>query len=247
MLKVASLIDILRGSSMMPEKTTIVMFYGIKDPSLASLVCSLQELAAQALGKQFLPRPLDEVHATLIGLERSESATLDQTAEIVAYLDCEFRKSLLVQFGGFEDKDYVFSSRGERLYSRSLSVVGNDLVLIGWPVNPIDSQPDLELDRIRHECQAYGFRYKYYDSPGAVDPDCYMTIGDIGEAVNESDIERLLTQGRLLLSEKPSKLNTDTSSIKLAIYEDRRLPSSSTRTVALNRLRSAVDIKSFLS
>ena len=38
------------------------------------------------------------------------------------------------QFGGFEDRDYPFRSRGARPFDRSFSIQGRTAVVIGWPV-----------------------------------------------------------------------------------------------------------------
>ena len=48
---------------------TLVSHYGPKPPTLARLIIELQQLLAQQLGTSFVPYALEQVHATVVGLE----------------------------------------------------------------------------------------------------------------------------------------------------------------------------------
>jgi hypothetical protein len=48
---------------------TVVAFYGPKPAALSALFDAAQRALGAALGTAFQPRPVDDVHATLIGLE----------------------------------------------------------------------------------------------------------------------------------------------------------------------------------
>ena len=80
---------------------TVVAFYGPKPDALGALIGSVQQAFAQALGAAFRPRPVDDVHATVIGLEDAPGCADD----VAAFLAAELRRAPLeLRFGGFSGR-----------------------------------------------------------------------------------------------------------------------------------------------
>ncbi|MDP9792124.1 hypothetical protein J2S43_000636 [Catenuloplanes nepalensis] len=157
-------------------------FYGEKPEPLATLMAGVQALAASHL-PGFRPRPLPEVHATLIGLEHPTRKVTDaDLPPFVRHLRTSLdRAGMIVQFGGFADGDHPIRSRGRSLYERSFLVSEVSVVLIGWPVDA-GGRPASALDTLRRSCQDFGFRHRYHARPGDQDPDCYLVIGQVPDA-----------------------------------------------------------------
>jgi hypothetical protein len=70
---------------------TVVAFYGPKPDALGALLASVQQAFAGALGAAFRPRPVDDVHATVIGLEDAPGCADD----VAAFLSAELRRAPL--------------------------------------------------------------------------------------------------------------------------------------------------------
>ena len=108
---------------------TVVAFYGPKPDALGALIGSVQQAFAEALAA-FRPRPVDDVHATVIGLEDAPGCADD----VAAFLAAELRRAPLeLRFGGFSGEE-TFRSRGRPLRERSALLDGERAVVIGWPV-----------------------------------------------------------------------------------------------------------------
>jgi hypothetical protein len=68
---------------------TVVAFYGPKPDALSALIGAVQHALGTALGAAFRPRPMDDVHATIVGLEDAPGH-----ADDVAAFSCERRRSI---------------------------------------------------------------------------------------------------------------------------------------------------------
>lgn len=144
-------------------QATIVALYGEKPEPLRSLLASLQADVADALGRRFKPYRLDQIHATIVGLERDERqatrlvnrnlATLQgreaamDFAGLLAFVRTSSLIPFAVQIGGFAERDYPFTSRGARPFDRSVSLQGSSAVVMGWPVSamPAAGQPQAQI------------------------------------------------------------------------------------------------------
>jgi len=109
-----------------------------------------QNAVVEVLGSSFRKYDIDQIHATVVGLERDErqpdcfhnrNYLVYRKAQInmdflglLAYLRSSPIIPFQVQLGGFHDHDYSFVSRGNRPYSRSFSVQDRNVVVVGWPV-----------------------------------------------------------------------------------------------------------------
>ena len=143
------------------RQATLVAFYGPKRTPLAEFLTACQDRlrrSVRQLGSEleFRPYALAQIHATILGLERSgrtglhnrnlqelggrpRAMCLPKLFEFVLKSD---HLPLEVQLGGFEDRDYPFQSRGARPYDRSFSVQGRTAVVIGWPVEATGGKGD---------------------------------------------------------------------------------------------------------
>ena len=133
----------------MHEQATLVAFYGDKPDLLASLISELQETTSDELGSAFSGYSLEQVHATIVGLEgTADDPRVNQNGACrggrrEAMNLPGFLRSLRegddlpfsVQLGGFVDRHYPFESRCQGPDQRSFSIQGEYAVLMGWPVS----------------------------------------------------------------------------------------------------------------
>ncbi|WP_142107447.1 hypothetical protein [Pseudonocardia cypriaca] len=168
------------------DRATLVAFYGAKPASLDRTVRALQDAASSVLGTRFRPRAVDDVHATLMGLDQpAENGVAPHLAQAVRHLlDVLRSERVVLQFGGFSPGERTITSRGRSLHDRTLGVVARQIVLIGWPVReaPLGRAPSMRLADLRYEFERYGFRHKYHAPGMGPDPDAYMVLGEVDDA-----------------------------------------------------------------
>lgn len=132
-------------------QVTLVAYYGKKPSAIEALIRSLQEELNHRLRSAFEPYEVDQVHATIIGLEAlregSEIVNVNSQelrgerrpmnwAKILNFIDTTSRLPFEVQIGGFSPAAaYPFTSRTEHPYFRSFSLQGAIAVAMGWPVH----------------------------------------------------------------------------------------------------------------
>jgi hypothetical protein len=226
-------------------RSSIVAFYDALPPALAALVTHLQLLAGGGLGSAFMPRPLEQVHATVIGLETasgrdgSDRARFD-ARPLAAHLLRSFTdRPLDIQFGGFGAADRRLLSRGACPHDRTFLVGPSDVVLIGWPVD-VASNPALPLAALadlRRSCEPLGARHRYHVEPGSSDPDAYLVIG----LVTDPDERRNDALGALVrreLATRAVRVPMRPHDLSLVEYADTALPVASTRRLPLVGLES---------
>ncbi|MGH6902812.1 MAG: hypothetical protein ACREIR_08735 [Geminicoccaceae bacterium] len=134
------------------RQASLVAFYGAKPPRLESFLRRCQNqihevLHERAAGIGFRAYAVEQIHATVIGLERqARSGLANRNFQAVRGCSKVMRLPRLfeflvncsylpfeAQFGGFGDRDWPFQSRGARPYARSFSLQGTIPVAIGWP------------------------------------------------------------------------------------------------------------------
>lgn len=131
-------------------QVTLIALYGQKPTELTELVGEFQDELQTELGDKFHRYELQQVHATIIGLERvggsamlnlnfAQKRNQEKTMDFEGLLNfmrtgAGGRLPFQAQIGGFENRDYPFVSRDERPYDRSFSIQGDNAVLMGWPV-----------------------------------------------------------------------------------------------------------------
>jgi len=249
----------------MEHQRTLVAFYGTKTNEFTKMITDCQNLIARQLHDNFEPYQLEQVHATIIGMENTE--VLNQNANILKYRGIRAEMQIVeyikylrhcglvpfqVQIGGFSDRPYPFESRNKSPYERSFSIQKDKAVVMGWPVRGMPSKnppaTDIDrikesriysdtLDRIRHAAQAFGILHAYHSKSTDVDNDLFFRIGLIHNhsEIDSIDIENAEEIVRLYLSDNTNIVELTLRDIYIAHYIDDRLPSDSTR------LQSIVD------
>jgi len=214
-------------------QVTLVSLYGNKSNSrLATLIAQCQQVVTNALATAFTPYDEEQVHATIIGLERHSPSGFEndnfarlrnrnQTMAFDGFLGYLRRCGhfpLQVQIGGFRDRDYPFTSRRARPYERSFSIQGDKAVVMGWPIRgePISiaetTSEDLiqesrlypmTLDALRRAAQGFGILHGYHGALTDVDNDLFFRIGLVDEkAVPLGSIPALQQRLRQSLSQE---------------------------------------------
>ena len=244
-------------------QASIVALYGPKTDAFGSFLTDCQDTVAEIIGPQFRRYEIDQVHGTLIGLERDAShresfrnlnywqkRRVDVAMDfdgLLGFLREVVRLPFQIQIGGFEDRDYPFASRAQRAYDRSFSVQGSNVVLVGWPLKNsalstatgLDesvSYPDV-LHRIRQGAQGYGVLHAYHSRPDDVDNDFFLRLGVIADAdfIEANALQHLHDlMRRVLASHSPHVVTIDLSDLCVAFYESPELPITSTRVFSLS-------------
>lgn len=200
----------------------MVAWYANRPASLTELVNRLQQAAVRRCGTGFAPRPLEQVHATLLGLERPVRGGPRDLDGLLRYLAGEFRREPLdVQFGG-PDTDRRPLSAGKTRYERSLVTAGTRFVLIGWPVPPA---PFSRVGDIRRQAERFGFRHKYHPRPEDLDIDVYLVLGDITDSAQPGMAE-LVERLRREVLVTPVLVPLTADALSLVEYVDPRLPAA---------------------
>jgi hypothetical protein len=228
------------------KQSSIVAFYGQKPSSLESIVKTVQKELDALLGPTFAPRPLAEIHATLIGLEEICDATgcwnrwflsarnQRRRMDITGLLDDLGAGSGLpirVQLGGYRpDPAAPIVSRGQTPFHRSFSVQGDLAVLIGWPVE----HQRLRLDSLRKSCQLRNCLHKYHARETDIDDDLFLVLGRVDRSAHSVDVDAAQSTIRGLLSlADPVLFELDLPWLSMVRYSDPSLPRQSTQQVSL--------------
>lgn len=221
----------------MARQATLIAFYGAKSAAVARLITLCCETVAEAVGEQFSPYEMDQIHATVVGLEHAPGSALcnlnfqryrGRSVEMdvpgfLEYLQSSAPIPFSIQIGGFADHDYPFMSRGQRPYNRSFSIQGDKAVVMGWPRtgHPEEQSPTATmagiqearlypgtLNEIRLAAQAYGILHAYHRDPSDVDNDFYFRIGLLSPPrLDESTRQKLEADVRHVLCSERPAVN----------------------------------------
>jgi hypothetical protein len=234
---------------------TLVAFYGPKPDPLFQLVDLLQTNLYSELGLAFSAYALDQVHATMIGLEgwregaevfnaNAVQASADPFAMDLAglFLFLQEMPPLHIRIGGFASSNvYPFTSRGFHPNTRSFVLNGPLAVIMGWPVAG-ESYP-LTLDTLRRECMRYNVLHKYHRIGDDVDNDFFLVLGRVElERVSEEKAKFVQQNLRRLLSERgPLDLLVQAEDLSVVAYVDTQLPAASSERYSLAEALSRVE------
>jgi hypothetical protein len=225
-------------------QVTLVAHYGQKPTGLAMLLQRLQERLGDALGGAFLPYDIEQVHATIVGLEGcradgairgKRSGRVINLSGIVEFLRGDAFAPIQVRVGGYRASDrHSLRSRGEHPYLRSFSIQGSTAVAIGWPVEGAHS-PD-SLDRLRRSLERFGARHKWHTTPEDVDNDCFLVLGRLDRAgiddrVLEAAVEAIRAD---LAATSHAIIEIDRDTLSFVGYLDSALPCATSRRYALD-------------
>ena len=235
---------------------SLVSFYGEKPDSLSELILSVQNTIINRFGEDFNPYSLEQIHGTLVSLERLDEAgfinrNYTQMRNLHVEMDFEgllnyFRGTKIlpvkVQIGGFEDRDYGFLSRQQNPYSRTFSIQGRFANVLGWPCIGNDSdKPDsifkvsTALGELRKELESFNILHSYHPLDSDFDNDFYFRVGIFNENANNFNFQIALEQEiREMLSKRaPLYLTLNPENIFLVFYNDQRLPFETSTTWSL--------------
>jgi hypothetical protein len=156
-----------------------------------------------------------------------------------------------LQIGGFQDRDYPFTSRGTRPFNRCFSIQGNNVVVMGWPLRgiPLSNAPSAptvliqeaglypnSLDYIRRGAQRYGVLHSYHVKPEDTDNDFFFRIGMVDDPSSVDPFLKTHLHNAMrntLGSLPPLIVNVELSDLYIAFYESEELPLGTTKEFAL--------------
>ena len=236
---------------------TLVALYGPKPQALVDLFSAVQAEIRNQLGDAFTPYAMDQIHATLVGLEGTRTGegvlnnNLVNTERTPRSMDLEglFRflfdtplLPLTIRIGGFSQfAAYPFTSRGQHPYVRSFSLRREEAVVIGWPAG--EHNYPVSLDRLRRRCADYNVLHKYHQCAGDIDNDLFLVLGHLRRDCISSE-EHTAVEYRvreMLSSRQPLDFTIDAQTLSVVAYEDRTLPTASSFRYPLPEVRDNVD------
>ncbi len=214
--------------------------YGQKPAQARDYISGVQQILAAELKSAFTAYAMEQVHATIIGLEgwrdiRSSqviSKNLEELAGETSPMDIGrladlisglFAAPLAVRFGGYEPTGhYGFTSRGADPHVRSFSIQGTAAVIIGWPASYGDGEQ--ALDTLRRSFRDANALHRYHAEPSAVDNDLYLVVGHIDRsAVSDEHIFAATSRGRAFAARNIVRFDINQSDVVVVSYEDATL------------------------
>jgi len=216
---------------------TLVAYYDQKPAALSNAYSALQRICLQ-LGNTYTPYTLDQLHATLIGLEAQHSShtwlntnfqSLRNEArpmQLPAALDTVRRwiaTPLDLRLGGFNPADhYPFTSRGQHPYLRSFSLQPDRVVAMAWPCSREGYPP--RLAQLRRDLEPHGILHKYHPQPKDADNDLFFVLGRLRATPDPDLAHKVESEARELLRAAPLTLQLTLSDLSVVQYEDPGLP-----------------------
>lgn len=239
-------------------QVSLVAFYGAKPKAFRDLLCRcIDAVRASPLQPYFQPYALEQIHATIVGMERAPGAAefinanlLASTGRRVAMdfgpLPSNLQRylPLSIRFGGFGAGDSRFRSAGRSPHERSFQVQWptQRCTLIGWPHQNGNFTTWRLLNALRDQLAVEcGLGHKYRE-----DNDLFLVLGQLSsldgvapaaldhlqEAVTHVE-ERI----RRMLAERPVNVVIDTADLSIVAYDDPTLPPASTAAFRLTEPR----------
>lgn len=231
------------------RQVTLISLYGQKPKHLEKLINRCVGYIRDSIMRRiFTPYDTNQVHGTLIGMEKLIDFTKHFNAnkwietgnrEIMEFTSLVkiIKKHLpmKIRFGGFEKSFKHFYSFGKKPYERSFQIQWktNKLTLIGWPHKDGDFITKRPLEELREDistnCNIL-HKYKY-------DNDLFMVIGEIKglQLLTASELkeiklssEKLEENIRNYLAKNITEVEITPEQVFLSRYIDEALPLDST-------------------
>ncbi len=245
------------------KQLTLVAFYGPKPRPLANLLESLQsEVKRTLLGAYFTPYPIDQIHGTIIGLEKAAGASRIHNANFLKATGEEKAMSfpcllkaleaclpLAVRIGGFARGYSGFQSFGDIPYRRAFSIHKNTgkVLFTGWPYTGDPGSFDFSRRRLlwqlRQELSLRcHIRHKYHEQE---DNDLYMVLGTLnrpdgpgtgGKEQWVMDCRQLENRARAFLYHHPVHLLLSPDTLFVVQYETESLELAGSRPWPLREI-----------
>jgi hypothetical protein len=215
---------------------TIVAHYGPKGPAFGTWLETLQRTIATVAGADFHPRPLADIHFTVLGLEWPvREVSVADVESLAADLADRLDVGGTIRFGGFGPGAGTFRSRGKTLFERSFAIRDGLCVVIGWPIigRGLRAEAVEMLASLRTDMELHGFRHRYHVD-GETDPDAYMVIGT---GALDASVEEAI---RKFLQDHPIEVGFRTPDISLVRYTNTELPHGSSVAVPISGVDHSV-------
>lgn len=231
---------------------TLVAYYRQKSEPLLSLINScLDTINESSIAEYFIPYPVTQIHATIIGMEwitiagkpvnknyYQLSAKKNEliTAEFAEIIDNTF--PIEIQIGGFNKEYDDFKSQGKHPYERSFQInqETNKVILIGWPHNSGSFQRRTLADlrtTLKKKCNI-AHKYKH-------DNDLYFVLGEVKKPkeITEINFTESLTQTEMsirdLLSKNSNNIRLNIENLSLVSYSTPDLSKSSSEVYSFKQ------------
>jgi hypothetical protein len=227
-------------------QVTLVGYYGPKPGELSELIRGCKDKVAGRLLSRFHPYDIEQVHATVIGLEgdRVGEGTLNRNflelrqqrrpmnfEEFLVSLKSSAKLPMQIRIGGFRPHEkYPFTSRGQHPYFRSFSVRGEIAVAMGWPIKKEPQKEDEypeSLHELRLELQQANVLHKYHGHPvDDKDNDFFFVLGRVDrEHISDMVIQELEESLRAYLAGlRPIFVPLSKERLSVVGYLDPQLP-----------------------
>jgi len=228
---------------------TLAAHYGQKPRAFAELIRWCQASVSTLLPGTFRPYEVDQVHATIVGLEakrqngellnenyrkRGESRRMS-LAGLLDLLSRTRRLPFRIRIGGFRPGDaYAFSSFGLHPYVRSFAIQPSNIVVaMGWP-EASGRFPDT-LDGLRREFNRCNIVHKYHKTEQDIDNDFFFVLGKL-ESGAETDADRVWISETIraqLAGIEPVYVDVAWTDLSLVAYLDDELPMATSVRIPL--------------
>ena len=223
-------------------QATLVAFYGYNKPDeFLHLIYECQKKVGTLLGGSFNTYPLEQVHATIIGLEGSSCADkvfnlnfrdIGQDREILFDQVIDVWRRVVpftVSLGGWQDKPYEFENgMKESPYEGSFFIRGKLAGSMGWPIEKTGSRvtyPDTLFQlRKRFETKA-NVLHRWHRNPEFRDNDFFFRLGVTPLPDDHPAVENARKLMRKFVScRSPVELMIGPDDLTIVAYEDNKLP-----------------------
>lgn len=239
------------------KQMTLISLYGSKPKKLQEpLKVLCDKIQSSNLKSFFKPYNLDQIHGTIIGMEKLPGSNDFYNANIWR----EFKNKrkmdfdplidvlythlpITIRIGGFDSSYKGFMSLDRKPYERSFQIQWSTrkVTLIGWPHEDEEFRSkNLWLLRkdIEEKCN---IRHKYAKLK---DNDFFMVLGELTgfNSLSEQELRKLRTQSAVLeenirqyLSYTPIDIQITSKDVFIALYENEALPLESTKIYGVEK------------
>ncbi|NJK27543.1 MAG: hypothetical protein HC925_01815 [Coleofasciculaceae cyanobacterium SM2_3_26] len=240
---------------------SLVAYYGEKNQAFAHLIQTVQAELQRRLGKAFAPYSIEQIHATIVGLEgvregealwnrnflqfRGERRAMD-LSKLLHWLDATELLPFDVQLGGFvPDRPYPFTSRDRHPFLRSFDMSNageHGAIAVGAGWSRRGEAYTHTLDALRKAAQTCNLLHKYHRTPTDIDNDFYFALGWIDRTqTGDRNLQTACDAVRQVFANHSILLPVNRNMLSLALYEDPRFPPESTESIPLEMAEAQLE------